>query len=207
MPPASIYMPENHMDKLYNSRNFLVRFVHRNRLKTIVSLLPDQSSFKILDAGCGEGHLLELLNQFNSQNEYYGVDLTQEALVKAQERCPLAHLSQADLKNIKFPDNFFDFIVCTETLEHIDDYKKVIIELKRVLKPGGRLIITFPNEILWTISRFFLGRRPIKVVDHINFFTPPKIGQVVDLKIIKKIGLPLRLPFFMSLGYLVVFRK
>jgi hypothetical protein len=76
-----------------------------------------------------------------------------------------------------------------------------------VLKKDGYLIITFPNETLWTISRFFLGRRPIKVPDHVASFTPRKMKKLVKLKLVKKINLPFRLLFFVSLGSLLKFRK
>jgi methionine biosynthesis protein MetW len=200
-------MPENHMEKLYSADNFFVKYVHLNRLDNIVKFMPKQSGLKVLDAGCGEGHLLKKLYNKNKDNSYHGIDLTQEALDMATARCPDMSFIRADLSKIDFDDDTFDFIACTETLEHVDDYQDVLAEFKRVLKPGGVLVITFPNEVLWTISRFLLGRRPIRVVDHINFFTPGKISKKVRLKLIKKRGLPFRLPFFMSLGGLSVFKK
>ena len=195
------------MEKLYSADNFFVRYVHLNRLDNIVKFMPKQDGLKVLDAGCGEGHLLKRLHNKSSNNSYYGIDLTQEALDKAVERCPNMNFIKADLSKIDFEDNTFDFITCTETLEHVDDYKDVLAEFKRILKPGGLLVITFPNEVLWTISRFLLGRRPIRVVDHINFFTPRRMSNEVDLKLIKKRGLPFSLPFFVSLGGLSVFKK
>jgi len=174
MQTTPLYMPKDHMDELYNSDNFLVRYVHRNRLDNIVKTMPKQDNLKVLDAGCGEGHLLELLENKNKNNSYYGIDLTSEALARAKERCPNMTFIQADLSKIDIEDNFFDFIVCTETLEHVDTYQEVINEFKRILKPGGYLVITFPNEFWWTVSRFLLGRRPIRVPDHINFFSPKK---------------------------------
>ncbi len=200
-------MPENHMEKLYNSDNFLVRYVHINRLDNLAGIMPKVDGLRVLDAGCGEGQLLKKMFQKNTKNKYYGIDLTQEALDQATKRCPEAKFINSDLSKISFEDDFFDFIVCTETLEHVDEYKKVIDELKRVLKPGGHLVLTFPNEILWTISRFLLGRRPIRVVDHVNFFTPTKMKKIVDLPIKKQKSLPFGWPFFLSLGHLIKFKK
>ncbi|MBT6691709.1 class I SAM-dependent methyltransferase [Candidatus Parcubacteria bacterium] len=207
MQKTPLYMPENHMEKLYSADNFFVRYVHLNRLDNIVKTMPSQDGMKVLDAGCGEGHLLEKLYNRNKSNRYYGIDLTQEALDMATRRCPDTHFIKADLSKLDFEDNFFDFITCTETLEHVDEYQAVLAEFKRVLKPGGLLVVTFPNEVLWTISRFLLGRRPIRVVDHINFFTPRRMSREVDLQVLKKRGLPFSFPFFMSLGCLVKFKK
>lgn len=207
MQTTPLYMPEDHMDDLYNSNNFLVRYVHLNRLKNIVKTMPEKEALNVLDAGCGEGHLLQLLEEKNKNNNYYGIDLTSEALKRARERCPRAKFIQGDLSKIDMPDNFFDFIVCTETLEHVDTYQEAINEFKRILKPGGYIVLTFPNEFWWTVSRFLLGRRPIRVPDHINFFSPKKMIKYVALAVEKNMGLPFSWPFWISLGQLIKFRK
>lgn len=51
-------------------------------------------------------------------------------------------IRQLDLTAIGFPDDTFDFISCISVIEHIPDYPKAVAELHRVLKPGGRLVIT-----------------------------------------------------------------
>jgi ubiquinone/menaquinone biosynthesis C-methylase UbiE len=202
-------MPEDHMDELYTSKNPLVRFVFGNRLDMIVKELPLKKGLKVLDAGCGEGHLIEKLykNLPTKTNSYYGIDITKVAIKKAKKKCPYARLKVGDVTEINFADEFFDVVICTEVLEHVSKYKKAIKELKRVLKRGGHLIITFPNETLWTISRFFLRRKPIKVPDHFNSFTPNKMRLLIKFRLESQVGLPFRLPFFMSLGYLMKFAK
>ncbi|MBN1645142.1 class I SAM-dependent methyltransferase [Candidatus Woesearchaeota archaeon] len=200
-------LPENHMDRLYNSKNPLVKFVQRNRLNKIAEFMPASNKLKILDAGCGEGHLIEKLNQKNSQNYYYGIDLTKVAINSAEKRCPRAKIFLMDLTKLKFKDNFFDIVICSDVLEHIPRYRLAIEELKRVTKKNGFLIITFPNEILWTISRFFLGRIPFKIPDHFNSFTPQKMKSQVGIKSGLQISIPFNLPFFLSLGVLIQFKK
>jgi len=202
----NIFMPKNHMDALYNSANPLVKFVHNQRLDQIVKMMPNQNN-KILDAGCGEGHLIQKLYSKNRKNSYYGIDITKIALQEAKKRCPYAKLYKMDLSKINFKNEFFDIIICTEVLEHIYEYKDVIKELKRILKKGGYLVVSFPNEILWTISRFLLRRKPIKVPDHVNQFAPNNIKSLIKLQLISKIGLPFKLPFWGSLNYLMKFKK
>ena len=201
-----LYMPENHMDRVYNSRNPLVRIVHRDRLNAIINSLPKKKNQVILDAGCGEGHLMLKMYQSIPLNKYYGFDVSHTALQSAKKKCKFAKLKYMDLSDIKIKNNFFDVIVCTEVIEHIYEYQDVINEFKRVLKKGGYLILTFPNEFFWTISRFFIGRKPIKVPDHVNSFTPKMMKKFVNLNMQKKIDLPFGFPII-SLGWLVVFRK
>ena len=202
-----IFMPEDHMDKLYNSKNPLVRFVHVNRLDKIVKMIPSNNGLKILDAGCGEGHLIGKMHSENSKSSYYGIDIAPLAIQKTKERCPYAELRIGDLAETGYTSEFFDVVVCTEVLEHMYEYKDAITELKRVLKKNGCLIITFPNETLWTISRFLLRRKPIRVPDHVNSFNPYKIKALFRLEVMTEINLPFRLPFIASLGCLIKFKK
>lgn len=202
-----IFMPENHMEELYTSGNALVKFVHNNRLQQIVKMTPDSTGLNILDAGCGEGHLIEKLNQKNSMNTCYGIDITDVALQKARIRCPYAKFVKSDLSYISFEDCFFDVVICTEVLEHIFEYKRVIKELKRVLKNNGLFLITYPNETTWTISRFLLRRKPVKVPDHVNSFNPEKMSSLVEMTVVSSVNLPFGFPFFASLGNLTIFKK
>ncbi|MEA2053584.1 MAG: class I SAM-dependent methyltransferase [Candidatus Thermoplasmatota archaeon] len=203
----NIFMPEGHMDQLYYSKNTIVRFAHNSRLNSITNEVPGKDKLKILDAGCGEGHLIERLYRKNKNNFYYGIDITKIAIQKAKDRCPYATVKLCDLSKINFDDGFFDVVICTEVLEHIYNYHIAITELKRVLRPEGLFIVTFPNEFLLTVGRFFLRRKPIKVPDHVNSFTPNKMIDAVSLDVIKKKNLPFNFPFFISLYGLIKFKK
>ena len=92
-------------------------------------------------------------------------------------------------------------------IEHIYEYEKVLKEFKRILKKDGCLIITFPNETLWTFARFLLGRKPVKVPDHVNSFTPEKIRRAAGMRLASKANLPLGLPFIVSFGCMMKFIK
>jgi len=202
-----IIMPKNHMDNLYYSTNPMVRYIHNRRLEIVVDMIPAVGRLHILDAGCGEGHLIERLYNNNMDNSYYGVDITSQALESAKKRCQYARLRLGNLLCLEFQDEYFDVVICTEVLEHVYEYEKVIHELFRVLKTAGYLIITFPNELNWTISRFLLGRRPIKVPDHVNSFDPGKISRLVKMSPISTICIPFMNTFAVSLGCAMKFEK
>ena len=87
-----IEMELDHMDKLYYSKNPLVRYIHTKRLEIIKKIVENQKqkkynkkkvADKILDCGCGEGHLLKKL-----QGRKYGIDLSDTALKRAKEKNP-----------------------------------------------------------------------------------------------------------------------
>lgn len=202
---VELIMEKDHMEKLYSSRNPLVKFIFNARLDELTALIPHQKNCRILDAGCGEGQFLLRLSKLGYEN-LYGADVTEVAIQSAKERVKGAHFSIADLAHVPYEDGFFDVVVCTEVIEHIPHYEETITELKRVLKKDGLLIITFPNEPLAILCRTACLRRPT-IKDHVNWFFPAKMKKAVGLALEKKINVPFRLPDVLTLIHIMVFRK
>ena len=101
---------------------------------------------KILDLGCGNGRLLEVLKNI----DYIGVDSSEKLIEIAQKKYPQADFQVADALNLPFPDNYFDKVYSIAVLHHIPSKKyhlQFLKEAKRVLKPDGILVITVWN--LW----------------------------------------------------------
>jgi len=98
---------------------------------------------KILDLGCGNGRMLEF---FNGKNiNYSGVDNSEGLIKIARDKHPGIDFQVADALKLPFPDNCFDKIISIAVLHHIPSSgfrRQFIKEAKRVLKPGGLLIIT-----------------------------------------------------------------
>ena len=118
----------------------------------------------VLDLGCGEGrHIIHACLEHNILG--VGVDLALPDLQKAQEKfIPFAEYNsqsqfsvlQSDATKLPFADASFDKIICSEVLEHIENYPAVIQEIKRLLKPDGVLAISvpraWPEKICWKLS-------------------------------------------------------
>lgn len=77
-----------------------------------------------------------------------------------------------DLTNLSYENERFNILVCMEVLEHIADYKKAISEMARVLRPGGRAILTFP----WLGGKFYEHREraEMRPDGSINHILPPE---------------------------------
>lgn len=112
------------------------------RYRQVVKLIPRSRQLRILDVGCGDGVLLSLL----SQGWLYGVDTDQDSLNFASGKIK-AKLIQAKAERLPFSNNFFDLVIATEIIEHLDQPGRLLTEAKRVLRPGGRLIITTPVKV------------------------------------------------------------
>jgi SAM-dependent methyltransferase len=96
---------------------------------------------KILDIGCANGAILK---PFKNQHELHGVDIS-EVLVKLA--CANGFAAKVhDLEgSLPYADGTFDVVFSGETIEHQLDTDWLLLEINRVLKPGGQLILTFPN--------------------------------------------------------------
>lgn len=101
----------------------------------------------VLDAACGEGYGSYLMKTWGARS-VTGVDIDALSVEKACESFKadgLAYL-QHDVQTLPFEDHVFDVVVSLETLEHLDDAEMFLQEIKRVLKPGGTVILSCPND-------------------------------------------------------------
>ena len=100
---------------------------------------------KVLDVGCGTGHLAAELARRGYDT--WGTDLSQGMVDYAREHYNRDRFQVADIEKIPFPDNFFDGIVCLGVMEYLVTDENALREMWRVLKPGGRAVITTPSSV------------------------------------------------------------
>jgi ubiquinone/menaquinone biosynthesis C-methylase UbiE len=93
-----------------------------------------------LDAACGTGRHARRLAERGY--EVVGIDLTAEMLERARARVPEATFLEADLRDIPAESERFDVVVCALALAHLEDLAPAVAELARVLRPGGRMVVS-----------------------------------------------------------------
>jgi ubiquinone/menaquinone biosynthesis C-methylase UbiE len=100
----------------------------------------------ILDLACGTGFGSAILAR-HTDGIVTGGDIAQDAITECSQNWQLPNLKFAVLDGTKlsYPDAFFDKIVSFETIEHTTEYKAMLFEFYRVLKPGGIAFISTPN--------------------------------------------------------------
>ncbi|MCX7834805.1 MAG: class I SAM-dependent methyltransferase [bacterium] len=112
----------------------------------------------ILDVGCGDGYLLSFL--WNGKRKLYGIDLSKKAIELAKQRLKdQAELLVGTIQALPFQDNAFEYVVCTHTLEHVNDLKSACEELKRVTKK--KLMVLVPVQEFLPYTEDY----------HLQFFT------------------------------------
>lgn len=121
----------------------------RDGQRKVVSLLNLKENSTFLDIGCGTGWAVRLAAEsINYQGAFYGVDMSSKMIEKARENYKgneNFHFVKADSSSIPLDSDFFDAIICTHSFHHYLDAQKVMIEIHRLLKPGGRVYILDPT--------------------------------------------------------------
>ncbi|MEM7171691.1 MAG: methyltransferase domain-containing protein [Pseudomonadota bacterium] len=95
---------------------------------------------RVLDLCCGQANVSEAL--LKDGFSVVGADFSPKMLAHARQRLPLVEFIEADAQNLPFEDEEFDAIICNFGIMHIPDQPKALREIRRVVKPGGQLIMT-----------------------------------------------------------------
>ena len=119
------------------------RYIEANVRETLKRLPALAEKPRILDVGCGTGVLLAALAERWPHASLAGVDPTGEMLAVAGQRLPLStNLQQAPAETLPFPDDSFDLVISTSVFHYVGEPEKALLEMHRVLRPGGQVVIT-----------------------------------------------------------------
>ena len=120
----------------------------------------------VADIACGTGYGVSLIRDKGAAREVIGLDLCKEAIAYARDRhCPSGcRFEVADATSTGLPDNSVDVVTSFETLEHVSNANALIKEFARILKPGGRLVCSTPNQ--WPLD---IAPHHVRVYDKSTF--------------------------------------
>ncbi|NCU30782.1 class I SAM-dependent methyltransferase [Candidatus Saccharibacteria bacterium] len=129
-------IPEGHTQSLTYGE-------HLSRYSAVLELVKDKV---VIDIASGAGYGTNLIA--SKAKHVTGVDYSKEAIEYASNLYKSKNLKfvQGNASNLPFEDNIFDVVVSLETIEHLEDPEKFVIEVKRVLKPEGIFIVSTPND-------------------------------------------------------------
>jgi 2-polyprenyl-3-methyl-5-hydroxy-6-metoxy-1,4-benzoquinol methylase len=130
-------------------------------------LTPDS---KLVELGCGQGPLLRHLarEKVLPEENLYGMDQSRAAIDVVKRALPNAHLDTGDIYRLQYPRDYFDVCLLMETIEHLQEPAPALAQMLGVLKPGGVLLVSYPNFARpdWRVFRWLAERfnRPQWVV-------------------------------------------
>jgi 2-polyprenyl-3-methyl-5-hydroxy-6-metoxy-1,4-benzoquinol methylase len=141
---ANLEYKEEPMDGNYS--NAIVGIISRGRVNKLLSEMGNLRGKKVLDVGCEAGYVS--LRMITKGADVYSFDICKSALIafKKKKNSGKAKIFMGAAQKMPLKDEFFDYVICTEVIEHMPLLDLCISEMKRVLKPRGKVLITFPNE-------------------------------------------------------------
>jgi SAM-dependent methyltransferase len=116
-------------------------------IETFLRDIPKTQTLDILDIGCGAGNMIHHLAPYGRVR---GIEVDPRPVKIAQQRGYDVRLGDAT-QQIPFPDQSFDLVTALDVIEHVDADENILREAFRVLRPGGRVLITTPAfQWLWS---------------------------------------------------------
>lgn len=161
--------------------------IHHRHLNEFIQsrILELSTGSKVLDGGCGLS--IWVTDDIRHQYELHSMDSEEKSIEFCRKYYNDSHYLVGDLYNIPFPDDNFDAIILREVIEHIREPERAIKEMKRVLKKGGRVILTTPNyssPLLFLVeniyNRFFSEIKPYLDDVHPSKFKFPGLRRLLE---------------------------
>jgi SAM-dependent methyltransferase len=144
------------------------RQILANFVADICSRVTDRRP-RILDVGCGTGANLLMLSQYGDAE---GVDVSQDALAFCHER-GLEKVKLGAAEELPYNDDTFDLVTALDVVEHLDDDLAGLREMRRVLRPGGRVLLFVPTFMfLWGLQD--------DVSNHRRRYRLPELRRVLE---------------------------
>jgi SAM-dependent methyltransferase len=193
-------MQQDYYKEYYNYERQHWWFVARekliiNTIKSHVLLATNKANLKILNIGCSTGRSSEYLAKFG---EVTSLEYDKECCDFTTKKTGL-HIINGSITELPFEDNSFDLVCAFDVVEHVEDHKKALEEMKRVAVTNGILFITVPAFMsLWSHH------------DEVNYhFRRYKIKELNNLFSMKRDGVKMYSTYFNSLLFLpiLLFRK
>jgi len=193
--------------ELYN-RSRITRGYWDYRDKVALSFIGREDKL-IVDIGCGEGITLGHSKSLHPDKRVIGLDRILENLFICRK-----YRNEAvggDVFHLPFKNNSFDCALLIEVIEHISGPDAVISEIRRILKPQGKLILIFPNDFIFKLARVltFKFREALFDPGHLRQWSPKDIRALLKrqgFSVMKEGSMPFYF-WHLSLHHFVVCKK
>lgn len=119
----------------------------RCRIKETLKILDFKPGQKVLDIGCYSGLFSAIVMEKFPGIDLSAVEIDDKRISMAITRGIKVFKADMEKENLPFADNYFDAVLFLETIEHLANPLKILAEIKRVIKPGGEVVISTPNSV------------------------------------------------------------
>lgn len=183
--------------------NFFQYLWHTQKIKLAKRIIGSLRFKNCLDIGCAGGYMISEIAKTYPEANYMGVDVYDKAISYAKKTYLNIRFKVASAEKLPFKDKSFDLILFYETIEHVEDPRACLKEIKRVLSNNGSLVLTMDSgsllfRIVWFIWENTTGRVWKKA--HLHPFHHQELEELI-----KKAEFKIRKKIFSNLGMEVAF--
>ncbi|NUN11899.1 class I SAM-dependent methyltransferase [Candidatus Micrarchaeota archaeon] len=147
----------------------------KDGMKIISKLYPNKG--KLLDVGSAGGFFVKAAEEEGWEG--YGVEPSKWMVDWGKKNLGLKNFKSGTLESAKYPDNYFDVVTLWDVLEHVPDPSATLREVNRILKPGGLVVINYPN--IGSKLAKMAGRKWWFLLSiHLYYFTPETISKMLE---------------------------
>jgi len=135
----------------------------RRQARTLAGLLSGQGTPQVVvDLGCGDGSVLAVAAAGQAAHRFVGIDWSADALRRAQALGLTVVRAGMAAPGLPVADGAVDVVIMSEVIEHLVDPDGAVAEARRVLRPGGSLLLSTPNLAAWyNRGLLALGIQPV----------------------------------------------
>jgi 2-polyprenyl-3-methyl-5-hydroxy-6-metoxy-1,4-benzoquinol methylase len=162
----------------YDSRRYaLINRWNPRNLEIIRDWISPNPGDRVLDVGCGKGHVVNALRSLGVEAE--GIDLNP----KAAEVAIVPQVRTMSATELDYPDRHFDAVVSFHAIEHIPAVSEAMAEIARVVKPNGKVLLVYPAEPIRGLfaipTSVILHRTPFRARQvHVHKLNPRKMADL-----------------------------
>jgi len=144
----------------------------RRELRTM--FIGDAIPGKLLEVGCGSGRFLNRMRRAGW--EVQGTDFDPAVAARVKEKYGL-RVDVGNLAALRYPADSYDVVAMSQVIEHVHDPRALLAECFRVLRPGGRLVLTTPNALGLAHRQYGCHWRGLEPPRHLHLFTPAALKR------------------------------
>lgn len=148
--------------------------IYQERQEFVHMFLRDRPPGRLFDAGCGDGQFLHLMKQRGWQGK--GVDFDAAAIETGKKKYGV-DLEVGDFQTVPIEESSFDAVTMSHVIEHVPDPISCLDKCRRLLKPGGRLVVTTPNIRSLGHQTFKGAWRGLEPPRHLHIFPHHMLGE------------------------------
>lgn len=185
LPPQKIALYDEYADSdPYTFVQNMDSEFHKRRISLTIELIREvissiQGCPQILDLGCGQGHITKKIHEAIPSAQVTGLDYSISSIDYAHEHYSGIDFAVGDAYTCPYANEFYDIVVCNNLWEHVPDPLFLLSRIKRILKPGGHIIISTPSRYrIDNLLRILRGKQVRFMSEkHVTEYT---VGQILE---------------------------